>query len=655
MGCFSLSKSKRRNRDRLLPASQPLSLIYGNKPTALPDPLEVETELYGRHLSAPPSFNDRYRNPPCTSPRASTESREQFARPRFTDAKNEFHDKARSKLLQNHGNGCIALCSKYVIPASKWRRRSVSASWNSGPLCGSSGHSGPLSASSYEADSQRCQDNFSARSWPPAPPRTSANPLPLPLPQDTSIQIPHVRHVTSASSLASSPCCSMLPSGSFRDFNRLPSGNQCMHPEPLPTPEKVINPCKFRSFTLEELATRCLDFSHKCCIGEACSETIYKTWIDEDCASSKREVAIVYLQEQCSQDDEEFVAHVRSLAEARNSHLCMLVGYSMEKYSWPIGDKVAPRKRLLIYEHLPNGTLDRHLYGRDDRPSLDWYTRIKVALDAARGLMELHDKFLDKAMYLDFRPFYIELDSNFSGKLTGYGLTKDFSLRDLEDKPSMISPYLAPETLQKGELSVQSTVWSFGVVLLELLTGRRNWDELFAAEERDLVKWCTGFLKDAAKLFRVIDPELKGRYPARDVKTVGSLALQCLQNDSHLRPNIGYVVEVLKSVHRRMPTPQHISRCEPAECTIHSASKRKSLKQALHELNPEDDLPRLSSLSEVPASRPVKMQGRLQGNSTNSLSRLSTSSRSSLSCSSSFALERKENSTICKVQASQTG
>ncbi|KAJ7186320.1 hypothetical protein O6H91_Y536700 [Diphasiastrum complanatum] len=672
MGCFSLSKSKRRARDRPLPPSQPAGLIYNNKPIALPDPVEVETGLYGRNLSAPSSFSDTRCTPPaCASPLSSIESRAQSAPPSFSAVKNEANNNALPK-RQQVGNGCTALCSRRVRPAPKRIQRSMSASWHSGPLVDSfkgipvSSHSGPLFSFSSNCDSrnngaalQNYKYAYRGRPLPLPLPQLSGHPLPLPLPQVLSLQSPQQRHVTSLSSLASSPACSTVSLGSFHDgFNPLQrAASKCLHPKPLPTPD-VIQPRQLRSFTLQEIEARCLDFSLECCIGETCSGTMYRTWINDENSGvntqQKIEVVIVRPRDQWSQDDEEFIADVTSLAEARSSHLCTLIGYSIERNVAAIGDRVDRKKRLLIYEHLPNGSLDRHLYRQEERSPLNWSTRMKIALDAARGLMQLHDKFPDKAMYWDFKPLYIQLDSTFSGKLTGYGFTKNFNSMDEIDESSIISAYVAPETAERGELSVKSNVWSFGVVLLELLTGRPSWDENFLAEQRDLVKWCTSFLKDAAKLFLVVDPELQGRYPAKEVRIVGNLALQCLQKDSHLRPHIGYVVEVLKSVQRMMSTPvEH--KYEPAECVKDSVRKRRSLEEILHESDPEDDSSGSSSSNKAPGL--VKMHEQLQENLKTSLSRLFQSSRSSLSCSSSFALERKRiNSTIdSQVKLSQTG
>ena len=110
---------------------------------------------------------------------------------------------------------------------------------------------------------------------------------------------------------------------------------------------------------------------------------------------------------------------------------------------------------------------------------------------------------------------------------------------------------MAPETRAYGDVTAKSNVWSFGVVLLELLTGRQNMDEMFPEEERNLVQWCRPYLLDPKRLYLVMDPELKGRYPTRAAKTVADLALLCLSEDPRARPSMRNVVGVLSAHHAK--------------------------------------------------------------------------------------------------------
>lgn len=129
----------------------------------------------------------------------------------------------------------------------------------------------------------------------------------------------------------------------------------------------------------------------------------------------------------------------------------------------------------------------------------------------------------------------------------------DFILSSLNQLPPHSFPVqavanLPVETLERGLLTPKSNVWSFGIVLLELLTGRRNLDVCHPKEERNLVKWSRPFLADDCRLSLIIDPRLKGRFPAKAARTVADIALRCLQKDPSERPTMRNIVESLKNI-----------------------------------------------------------------------------------------------------------
>lgn len=104
------------------------------------------------------------------------------------------------------------------------------------------------------------------------------------------------------------------------------------------------------------------------------------------------------------------------------------------------------------------------------------------------------------------------------------------------------------ETLERGLLTPKSNVWSFGIVLLELLTGRKNLDSQLPKEERNLVKWSRPYLVDDFRLTLIMDPRLKGRFPGKAARTVADIALKCLQKDPSERPTMRTIAESLKNI-----------------------------------------------------------------------------------------------------------
>nr|GMD30409.1 putative receptor-like protein kinase At1g72540 [Ipomoea batatas] len=181
--------------------------------------------------------------------------------------------------------------------------------------------------------------------------------------------------------------------------------------------------------------------------------------------------------------------------------------------------------------------------------SLPWMTRIKIAVGAARGLAFLHGE-VKPVIYRDFKAANILLDSDYTAKLSDFGLAKDGQ----EGDDALVTPrvmgtsgYAAPEYVKTGELSTRSDVYSFGVVLLELITGRFVVDEK-RLNRRGLVEWAKPFLKDPLKLDMIMDPRLEFEYSVEGAKKVAALARLCLSRRPKCRPTMNHVVKILETV-----------------------------------------------------------------------------------------------------------
>ncbi|KAF2306546.1 hypothetical protein GH714_019345 [Hevea brasiliensis] len=234
----------------------------------------------------------------------------------------------------------------------------------------------------------------------------------------------------------------------------------------------------------------------------------------------------------------EFINEVNTFASLRHPNLCKLLGYHARDGS---------EQRMLVYERLYHGSLDRLLYGRSDGPPIDWNTRMKIALCAAQGLTFLHEEGPFQAVYNEFSTGNIQIDKDFSAKLSGYGCVGQIPETEISNS-SVAVANLSLETLERGLLTPKSNVWSFGIVLLELLTGRKNLDNRHPKEERNLVKWSRPFLVDDCRLSLIMDPQLKGRFPVKAARTVADIALRCLQKDPLERPTMRTIVEHLKVI-----------------------------------------------------------------------------------------------------------
>ncbi|CAI9094881.1 OLC1v1030705C2 [Oldenlandia corymbosa var. corymbosa] len=182
--------------------------------------------------------------------------------------------------------------------------------------------------------------------------------------------------------------------------------------------------------------------------------------------------------------------------------------------------------------------------------SLPWNTRLKIAIGAAKGLAFLHGAE-KPVIYRDFKTSNILLDSEFNAKLSDFGLATmgpEGSNTHVTTRVMGTYGYAAPEYVSTGHLTTKSDIYSFGVVLLELLTGRRAMDKTRAKTEQSLVDWAKPYLSSSRRLRCIIDPRLSGQYSVKGAKEMAHLALQCVSMNPRDRPKMPSIIETLESL-----------------------------------------------------------------------------------------------------------
>lgn len=216
-----------------------------------------------------------------------------------------------------------------------------------------------------------------------------------------------------------------------------------------------------------------------------------------------------------------------------------------------IGYCVEDDQRLLVYEFLTKGSLDNHLFRRASYfQPLSWNIRMKVALDAAKGLAYLHSDEA-KVIYRDFKASNILLDSNYGAKLSDFGLAKDGPAGDKSHVSTRVMGtygYAAPEYMATGHLTKKSDVYSFGVVLLEIMSGKRALDPNRPSGEHNLIGWAKPYLTSKRRIFQVMDARIEGQYTLRKAMKVANLAIQCLSVEPRFRPKMDEVVRILEEL-----------------------------------------------------------------------------------------------------------
>ncbi|PIN15368.1 Serine/threonine protein kinase [Handroanthus impetiginosus] len=289
------------------------------------------------------------------------------------------------------------------------------------------------------------------------------------------------------------------------------------------------------TFTYNELSTATENFSPEALIGEGGFGRVYKGHIK----SKNIDVAVKQLDRNGFQGNKEFLVEVLVLSLLHHPNLVNLVGYCAEG-----------SHRILVYEYMPNGSLEDHLLNIDpDKKPLDWNTRMKIAEGAARGLEYLHETANPPVIYRDFKASNILLDKDFNPKLSDFGLAK---VGPVSEKPHVSTRvmgtygYCAPEYASTGQLTTKSDVYSFGVVFLEIITGKRVIDTSRPSEEQNLITWAQPLFKDKKKFHLMADPSLQGNYPETALYQALAVAAMCLQEEATTRPFMSDVVTALQ-------------------------------------------------------------------------------------------------------------
>ncbi|KAJ0088670.1 hypothetical protein Patl1_31786 [Pistacia atlantica] len=238
------------------------------------------------------------------------------------------------------------------------------------------------------------------------------------------------------------------------------------------------------------------------------------------------------------QGDAEFWAEVTIIGKINHRNLVKLWGFCAEN-----------EHKLLVYEYVENGSLDKILFS-DSASKLDWNQRYNIAVGTAKGLSYLHEECLEWVLHCDVKPQNILLDDHLEPKVADFGLSKLF--KDQHDtgfsKVRGTRGYLAPEWMMNQNIDAKADVYSYGVVLLELLSGKTASDFQSATphdECNNLVQWATKQHMTPEGPRKVIDPRLKNESYEEKIDRMIEVALLCVAEDRHSRPPMSKVVELL--------------------------------------------------------------------------------------------------------------
>jgi len=252
-------------------------------------------------------------------------------------------------------------------------------------------------------------------------------------------------------------------------------------------------------------------------------------------------VAVKRLKDERTQGGElQFQTEVEMISRVVHKNLVRLRGFCMTR-----------TERVLVYPYMANGSVASCLRGRSKSQALlDWQIRKHIALGSARGLAYLHDHCDPKIIHRDVKAANILLDEEFEAAVGDFGLAKLMDYKDTHVTTAVRGTigHIAPEYLSTGKASVETDVFSYGVMLLELITGQRAFDLGRVANYYDamLLDWVKGLMA-AMKLESLVDADLQGNYKNEEVERFIQMALLCTQRSPHKRPKMSEVVRMLES------------------------------------------------------------------------------------------------------------
>ncbi|XP_023544686.1 proline-rich receptor-like protein kinase PERK2 [Cucurbita pepo subsp. pepo] len=287
-----------------------------------------------------------------------------------------------------------------------------------------------------------------------------------------------------------------------------------------------------KCFSYAELRTATSDFSAENLIGEGGYSSVYK-----GCLLNGTSVVVKVLKSNNDARDN-FLMELDVVSSIKHEHIAPLIGVCMEN-----------EHLISVYDYFPEGSLDENLHGQKGRGKFQWEMRFKVAIAVAEALNYLHNECSSPVIHRDIKSSNILVSEKFQPQLSDFGL----AMRGPTDSSYVVNTdvvgtfgYIAPEYLMHGKVSDKIDVYAFGVVLLELLSGRRPIDRFGVGEgQGSLVLWAKEVLNSEDPKV-LMDPEVDVEFNDDEVQRVIMAAKLCIDLSARLRPNVSEILKVLK-------------------------------------------------------------------------------------------------------------
>ncbi|XP_028776272.1 putative receptor-like protein kinase At4g00960 [Neltuma alba] len=302
-----------------------------------------------------------------------------------------------------------------------------------------------------------------------------------------------------------------------------------------------LEPLQFSLVTIEAATNNFSD--EKCLLGRGGFGRVYKGIL-----SNGQEIAVKRLSKCSGQGAEEFKNEILLIAKLQHRNLVALLGYCIEE-----------QEKILIYEYVPNRSLDYFLFGSTEGKVLSWMERCKIIGGVARGILYLHDYSRLKIIHRDLKPSNILLDDEMNPKISDFGLAKMVAINSQEGSTNRIVgtySYMSPEYAMYGQYSEKSDVFSFGVIILEITTRKKNTSRQNESQYVDgLLSYAWKQWKEE-KLLEILDLNIKEFASYNEVIRCIHIGLLCVQENPDSRPTMATVVSYLSNDSIQLPLPR---------------------------------------------------------------------------------------------------
>ncbi|KAI9124156.1 hypothetical protein K1719_005456 [Acacia pycnantha] len=299
-----------------------------------------------------------------------------------------------------------------------------------------------------------------------------------------------------------------------------------------------LEPLRFSLATIEAATNK---FSHENYLGQGGFGRVYKGVL-----SNGQEIAIKRLSKSSDQGVEEFKNEVLLIAKLQHRNLVALLGFCIEE-----------REKVLIYEYVPNKSLDNFLFGSQKVKVLNWVERYKIIGGVARGILYLHEYSRLKVIHRDLKPSNVLLDNEMNPKISDFGLAKLVTVNTGSTNRIVGTyGYMSPEYAMYGQYSEKSDVFSFGVMVLEIIIGKKNTSLLGPSQYAEsLLSYAWKQWKEK-KVVEILDPNIQESGARDEVVKCIQIGLLCVQGNPDSRPTMAEVVSYLSNDSSQLSLPQ---------------------------------------------------------------------------------------------------